>query len=587
LTGLFQDNKNYKRSEKMSSILVVDDEPDNFDVIETLLSDQDYQLHYAASGASAIASLDTFEPDLILLDVMMPGMDGIEVCQRIKAMPQWESVPIIVVTALTTKKDLAQCLTAGADDFISKPVNSLELTARVRSMLRIRQQYQQLATFNARLEATVQQRTAELQTMIFEDGLTALPSRTFLLQKLAELLQSGESSFAVVCLDCDQFKLVNGSFGHVIGNQLLMAIAERLRQHLRPGDVLARMGEDEFCFLLHQIEDAVALEPFIQTILRSFNAPFSVVNCEIFMTACIGISLSNDAAGQSEELLQDADTAMYQAKLRGKGSYQIFDRQMHLAMFNRLILENDLQRALEQQEFVLYYQPIVHLQTQKLAGFEALLRWQHPERGMVSPGEFIPCMETTGLIVPVGMLVLKQACQQLRTWQQQGWTEITMSVNLSVRQFACPTLLADIDRVLSETAINPGYLKLEITESAIMDNAEMAIALTKELRSRQIQISIDDFGTGYCSLGYLHHFPVDTLKIDRSFVNQIQGGNRNYQVVNTIIALSNQLELAVIAEGIETTQQLEWLQQLGCQFGQGYLFSKPLPAAEIESIYSS
>jgi EAL domain-containing protein (putative c-di-GMP-specific phosphodiesterase class I) len=215
------------------------------------------------------------------------------------------------------------------------------------------------------------------------------------------------------------------------------------------------------------------------------------------------------------------------------------------------------------------------------------LRWQHPERGMVSPGEFIPCMETTGLIVPVGMLVLKQACQQLRTWQQQGWTEITMSVNLSVRQFACPTLLADIDRVLSESAINPGYLKLEITESAIMDNAEMAIALTKELRSRQIQISIDDFGTGYCSLGYLHHFPVDTLKIDRCFVNQIQGGNRNYQVVNTIIALSNQLELAVIAEGIETTQQLEWLQQLGCQFGQGYLFSKPLPAAEIESIYLS
>ncbi len=569
----------------MSSILVVDDEPDNFDVIETLLSAQNYQLHYAASGQSAIASLDTFEPDLILLDVMMPGMDGIEVCQRIKAMPQWESVPIIVVTALTTKKDLAQCLTAGADDFISKPVNSLELTARVRSMLRIRQQYQQLATFNARLEATVQQRTAELQTMIFEDGLTALPSRTFLVQKLAELLQSGESSFAVVCLDCDQFKLVNGSFGHAIGDQLLIAIAERLRQHLRPGDVLARMGEDEFCFLLHQIEDAVALEPFIQTILRSFNAPFSLVNCEIFMTACMGISLSNDAAGQSEELLQDADTAMYQAKLRGKGSYQIFDRQMHLAMFNRLMLENDLQRSLEQQEFVLYYQPIVHLQTQKLAGFEALLRWQHPERGMVSPGEFIPCMETTGLIVPVGMLVFKQACQQLRSWQQQGWTEITMSVNLSVRQFACPTLLADIDRVLSETAINPGYLKLEITESAIMDNAEMAIALTKELRSRQIQISIDDFGTGYCSLGYLHHFPVDTLKIDRSFVNQIQAENRNYQVVNTIIALSNQLELAVIAEGIETTQQLEWLQQLGCQFGQGYLFSKPLPAAEIESIY--
>lgn len=570
----------------MSSILVVDDDPNNFDVIETLLSDQDYQLYYAANGQEAILTLDTFQPDLILLDVMMPDIDGIEVCQRIKAMPQWETIPIIVVTALTAKQDLAQCLTAGADDFISKPVNRLELTARVRSMLRIRHQYQQLATFNARLEATVQQRTAELQTMIFQDGLTKLPSRMFLLQKLTKLLQSGESSFAVVSLDCDQFKLVNGSFGHAVGDQLLIAIAERLQQYLRHGDLLARMGEDEFCFLLKQIEDAVALEPLIHTILRSFDAPFSVANCEIFMNVSIGVALGSYTNQQPEGLLQDADTAMYQAKLRGKGSYQIFDRQMHVAMLNRLTLENDLQRALKRQEFVLYYQPIVNLHTQKLAGFEALVRWQHPERGMVSPAEFIPCMETTGLIVPVGMVVLKQACQQLRTWHQQGWTELTMSVNLSVRQFACPTLLADIDLVLAETAVNPAHLKLEITETALVENAA-AIALTKELRSRQIQISIDDFGTGYSSLGYLHRFPVDALKVDRSFVKEIQSKNRNYYVVDTIVALSKQLGLSIIAEGIETAQQLEWLQQLGCEFGQGYLFSKPLLAAEIERIYFS
>jgi diguanylate cyclase len=567
------------------SILVVDDEPNNFDVIETLLSGQNHRLHYAANGQEAIASLVTFNTDLILLDVMMPGMDGIEVCRYIKSMPQWEAVPIIMVTALATKQDLAQCLTTGADDFISKPVNRVELTARVRSMLRIRQQYQQLARFNTQLEATVQQRTAQLQTMIFQDALTQLPSRAFLLQQLAEILQSGKSSLALIYLDCDQFKLVNSSFGHAVGNQLLIAITKRLQNQLLTGDILARMGEDEFCFLLNRSKNSIMLEQFIQIILGSFDAPFLVENFEIFMSVCIGVALGNDANRQSEELLQDADTAMYQAKLRGKSSYKIFDRQMHLAMVNRLMLENDLQRALERQEFILHYQPIVNLQTHQVSGFEALVRWQHPTRGMVSPGEFISSMETTGLIVPLGVFVLEQACQQLRLWHQQGWTELSMSVNLSARQYASSTLLADIDRVLAETAVDPAYLKLEITESAIMDNAEMAIALTKELRSRHIQISIDDFGTGYSSLGYLHRFPVDTLKIDRSFVNQIQPESRNYYVVNTIITLSKQLNLSVIAEGIETLQQLEWLKQLGCEFGQGYLFSKPLAVTAIERVY--
>ncbi|HEY9640805.1 MAG TPA: EAL domain-containing protein [Coleofasciculaceae cyanobacterium] len=571
--------------ERKALILVVDDEPDNFEVIEALLAREDYQLGYIANGKQALTLLETFLPDVILLDVMMPHMNGLEFCKKFKANPQWQHIPIIMVTALNAKANLSQCLSAGADDFISKPVNGLELRSRVRSMLRIRRQYQELETFNARLEAMVQERTTQLQTMILQDALTGLSSRSFLLQKLTEILQARTSCFAIVSLDCDQFKLVNGSFGHAIGNQLLIAISERLQQHLRPGDMLARMGEDEFCFLLHQIEDKAALERFIQIILRSFNTPFSVADCEIFMTVCIGVALGKGVNQQAEELLQDADTAMYQAKLRGKGSYQIFDRQMHLAMVNRLKLEHDLQRALEQQEFTLYYQPIVNLQTQEVVGFEALMRWQHPERGMVSPGEFIPCMEETGLIVPVGIMALKQACQQLHAWQQLGWTELTMSVNLSARQFACPTLLADIDHVLADIAVHATHLKLEITESAIMDNAEMAVALTEELRSRHIQISIDDFGTGYSSLGYLHRFPLDNLKIDRSFVNQIQSESRNYYVVNTIVALSNQLNLSIIAEGIETTQQLEWLQQLGCQFGQGYLFSKPLAAAEIERIY--
>ena len=568
-----------------ASILIVDDEPNNFDVLEALLDNQNYTLHYASNGKQAIDSLDLFYPDLILLDVMMPEMDGIEVCKQIKAMPKWSAVPIIVVTALDTKKDLAQCLFAGADDFISKPVNRLELNARVRSMVRIHQQYQQLANFNIKLESMVQERTAQLQKMVFEDALTKLPSRAFLLEQISTRLHSGQSSFALIYLDCDQFKLVNGSFGYAVGNQLLMAIANRLQEHLGDRDLLVRIGEDEFCFLIDPIEAESDLEPLLKKISHSFAQSFWVANCKIYITVCIGIALSSDSNLQPEGLLQDADTAMYQAKLRGKDSRQVFDRQMHIKIFNRLTLETDLQRALEQHEFILYYQPIINLHTQELAGFEALVRWQHPERGLVPPNVFIPSMETTGLIVPVGMVVFRQACEQLRAWELQGWTALTMSINLSVRQFASPTLIADIDQVLAETAANPTNLKLEITESAIMDNAKAAIALIEELRSRHMQISIDDFGTGYSSLGYLHQFPIDNLKIDRSFVNQIHSENRNYHVVDTIVALSNQLGLNVIAEGIETKEQLEWLQKIGCKYGQGYLFNKPLPAADIAKIY--
>lgn len=573
------------------SILVVDDEPDNFEVIETLLSieetalgeTQAYQLHYAASGAAALASLELFQPDVILLDVMMPGMSGLEVCQRIKAMAQWQSLPIVMVTSLTGKADLARCFAAGADDFISKPVTGLELNARVRSMLRIRQQYQALANFNTRLEETVQERTAQLQTMIAQDGLTQLSSRAFLLQQLAEMLREQYFSFAVVYLDCDQFKLVNSAFGHGVGNQLLLAIAGRLQQLLRPGDTLARVGEDEFCFLLCQIDDERALEPFIQAVFESFVSSFEVGNCEIFMTACIGIALGDRAYQQAEEPLQDADTAMYKAKQRGKNGCQIFDRQMSVAMLERLTLETDLQRALNHHEFVAYYQPVVNLHTEALCGFEALVRWRHPSRGLVSPSEFIPCMEETGLIVPLGIAVLRQACGQLLAWHQQGHTDLTMSVNLSVRQFASPTLLADIDRVLAETGIDPAYLKLEITESALLENAETAIGIMAELRSRHIHISVDDFGTGYSSLSSLHRFPLSDLKIDRSFVSQMHEGQRNFKIVSTIISLGDQLGLTVVAEGIETRQQLEHLQHLGCQLGQGYLFNQPLSANAVET----
>ncbi|NEO57089.1 MAG: EAL domain-containing protein [Okeania sp. SIO3B5] len=572
---------------KAPIILIVDDEPNNFDVIEALLATYNYELHYAKSGEAAIDSLDSIQPDLILLDVAMPGMDGIVVCQKLKAMPKWQSIPIIMVTALSAKLFLSRCLEAGADDFISKPVNRFELKARVGSMLRIRQQHQQLSTFNAYLEATIQERTEQLQTMIAQDSLTKLPSRTKLLELLAERLTREDSTLAVIILDCDRFHLVNGSFGHLFGDKLLVAIAKRLLELTRPRDILARLGEDAFCWVVDPIHEAntAGIDLVVQRIRNSFHKPFLVGGCEIYMTASMGIAFSQETCQTATQLLQAADTAMYQAKLRGKESVQIFSPEMHTRLHDRLILEADLQRALNNQEFTAFYQPIIHLETLKTVGFEALVRWQHPDKGIIPPGVFIPSMETSGLIEPVGILIFQKACQQLQTWHQQGWPELTMSINVSPRQFNSPNLLDDIEQVLTETKVNPACLKLEITESAIMASVENAIALMKELQARQIQVSIDDFGTGYSSLKYLNCFSVNNLKIDRSFINEFTSEDNRYPIVNTIVALAQELGLSIIAEGIETQQQLLWLQNLKCDFGQGYFFSKPLPADEIERKY--
>ena len=571
-------------------ILIVDDEPNNFEVIEALLGASQYSLKYAASGEESIPLLDSYQPDLILLDISMPGMDGLSVCQVIKSTSKWKSIPVIMVTALTGKLVLSKCLETGADDFISKPLSGLELKARVRSMLRIREQHEQLTQFNLQLETTVQKRTIQLNNIIAQDGLTKLPSRNYLLERLSECLvekEKDDSTLAVIVLDCDQFQLVNGSFGHAFGDKLLVAIANRLKQLIRPSDILARLGEDEFCWVVNPVAKANVqeIEPMITSIKESFEQPFLVDGCEIYISASMGVAFSQSSYQTAAELFQSADTAMYQAKGRGKGQYQIFSPSMSTMIQNRLNLEADLQRAINNQEFTAYYQPIIHLETLNPVGFEALIRWEHPDKGIVSPGVFIPSLETTGLIEPVGMFIFQQACQQLKKWHQRGFSQMTMSINVSPRQFNSPSLLEDIEAVLAKTQVNPACLKLEITESAIMTNVENAIELTKQLQARQIQVSIDDFGTGYSSLKYLNSFAVDNLKIDRCFVNEFTSVQDRYPIVNTIVALSQELGLSIIAEGIETQQQLSWLQNLMCDFGQGYLFSKPLPAEEIEKKY--
>ncbi len=597
------------------SILIVDDEPRNFDVIEALLNEYDYELNYASSGQEALESLEILDIDLILLDVMMPDMDGIEVCERIKAIAKYRPIPIIMVTSLTAKEDLAQCLNAGATDFISKPVNPLELRARVQSMLRMKHQYNALQISldrqsvleaekrelledrNVELERQVSERTAALKAAsevithnAFHDALTDLPNRRLLLQRIELAIQRSHQldsyGYAILFLDLDQFKVVNDSLGHIVGDQLLISISQKLKAHLENVYFVARFGGDEFVILLEYIANIDEVIKITEQILHDFQLPLIWNGGEIFINVSIGIVLGNTDYHQAADLLRNADLAMYKAKAQGRNTYKIFDVQMHNQAIKRLILETDLRNAIDRQEFMVYYQPVINiLDGDRLIGFEALVRWRHPTQGMVSPMDFVAIAEETGLIVALDSWVFHEACKQLVKWKVKfaSCPTLKMSINLSAQDIRNPNLLKDIDRVLAETGLDGKSITLEITESMLIADINQTIDLLTQIKARNIQVSIDDFGTGYSSLNYIHRLPADYLKIDRSFVNQIQEASRNYQIVRTIIALSNQLELAVIAEGIETSEQLQILRDLECEFGQGYLFSKPLSVEEIEA----
>lgn len=416
----------------------------------------------------------------------------------------------------------------------------------------------------------------------WHDPLTDLPNRTFLTERLELAINRVKRletyGYAVLFLDLDRFKVINDSLGHLAGDQILKRIAQKLKTHLRESDLVARIGGDEFVILLEDISRIEKAIQIAERILTDFQTPLILNDSEIIISASIGIVLGTNNYHQASDLLRDADIAMYRAKAQGRSSYKIFDVEMHAQAINQLTLETELRKAIERQEFVVYYQPIIDILSERLIGFEALVRWQHPTRGLVLPGEFISIAEETGLIVQIDRWILYTACQQLATWKAKFASDLLLkiNINISAQDIRHSSFIEDIDRTLSQTGLEGNSIAIEITESMLIDNICKTIDLLNELKERKIQISIDDFGTSYSSLNYLHRLPADNLKIDRSFVSQMQEGNRNYQVVSTIITLSNQLGLTVVAEGIETPQQLQWLQQLKCEFGQGYLFSKPL-----------
>jgi diguanylate cyclase (GGDEF)-like protein len=388
--------------------------------------------------------------------------------------------------------------------------------------------------------------------------------------------------FAVLFLDLDRFKVVNDSLGHSIGDLLLKEIGKTLKTCLRAGDTVARLGGDEFVILLEDIQDVTHATKVTERILDLLSKPFLVGNHQVFTSASIGIVLSTIGYVSTEEVLRDADIAMYQAKMMGKAKYVIFDKEMRSQVVTKLKLENDLRVALDHQEFDIYYQPIISIGNNSIAGFEALLRWHHPELGLIAPASFIPIAEETGMILEIGQWVLEKACRQVIKWQKDtGIRNLNLSINISYRQFCHPNFLKLIRETLRLTQFDPYCLNLEITENILMDNSAETRQLMSQLRELGISIHIDDFGTGYSSLSYLQRFPINTLKIDRSFINQLGENGENAEIVRTILVLAHELGVDCIAEGIETRSQLEQLRRLNCNFGQGFFIGRPLASEQI------
>lgn len=563
-----------------STILIVDDEQVSRYTVEILLAAEGYNLVFAENGADALQKAGELVPDLMLLDVMMPGMDGFEVCQRLRDNKRLAELPIVMVTALDDRDSRLRGIEVGADDFMSKPYDRAELRARVRTITRLNRYRRLIET------------EEQLAYLANYDALTDLPNRSLLIERMRQNLERSNrthQNVAVLALDLDNFQMINDSLGHELGDKILYETGRRLIKKVsNVGATVARLSGDEFVVMFDTDNLVKEVSKMAQGLLDDISVQMTVDNHEIVFTASIGISVYPSDGNTAAILLKNADTAMSRAKAAGKNTYQFFTAKMNEAALERLILENQLRKALTNNELCVYYQPQIELKSGHLIGMEALLRWQHPELGLLSPIKFIPLAEEIGLIIDIGEWVLQTACQQNKAWQRAGLPPIRVSVNVSSRQFRPRNLLQIIKDSLIDSDLNPIYLELELTESLLMEESDedehSILAVLRNLRSMGIQIAMDDFGTGYSSLSYLKRFPITTLKIDRAFVQDICTDDDDAAIITAIIAMAHSLRLSIVAEGVETPEQIAFLQDKQCEIIQGYYFSPPVSVDKMTQI---
>lgn len=581
-----------------ATLLIVDDDECIRELLEELLEDQGYNTLSASSGEMALMMIANQPPDLILLDAMMPGMDGYQVARELKSNLLTANIPIIMLSGLSEPSARLTGLEAGAEEVLSKPVASAELWLRVRNLLRLKAFGDYHVVHTLMLEQQLQKRTIDVERfhsamgsderllkMANYDPLTRLPNRnlfyTTLQMGLTQAALRGWQ-LAVCTVDLNDFNSFNEIWGHLIGDQVLVEFSSRLANCLNVSDTLGRMDGHELALILMIRKGQSGPKQIVDRIREELREPFKVHEQEVTMTASIGIALYPDDGIDAQRLIKQAKTAMTRAKQVGRDTYRFYTAQMNVEVQARQELETALREAVRKQAFELYYQPKIDLNDGTICGVEALLRWPRPGLPNVSPAVFVPILEEMGLISKVGQWVIASVCKQIAQWQRLGLRLAQVAVNVSAHQITEGDLVESIQRALNEHQIESKWLELELTESSLMVNTPETIASLLALREMGLKIAIDDFGTGYSSLAYLSRFPIDKLKIDIAFIREVPHNPQDAAITRTIIELAHSLNLQVIAEGVETDEQLEFLTDNGCDQVQGYLFSRPLPTQELE-----
>ena len=561
----------------MQNILIVDDRSQNLVALEKVLRRPDLNIIKAKSGNDTLAIVLEHDFALVLLDVQMPDMDGFETAKLIRENRETKHIPIIFVTAINKeKKHIFEGYESGAVDYLFKPIDEEILNCKVSVFLELNRQ-----------KKLIEEQAKLMQEQAQFDSLTKLPNRMLFTDRLNHALDESKRTnhrLAILFLDLDRFKNVNDTLGHDAGDLLLKEAAARLENCVRSSDTVARMGGDEFTIILKCDPSPRSSTIVARKIISSIYKPFYLNGMECTVSASIGISMYPSDGDNVETLMKNADIAMYQAKSAGRNNYQFYSPAMNVKAFERLTLEGDLRNALKGNDLVLYYQPQYDTKTKKIIGSEVLVRWNHINRGLIYPNDFIPFAEETGIITQIDHNVIRNACSQYNTWQRLGLPPLTMAVNISAKQFRQENLVELIDYLQNESGMGPRCLELELTESSIMENADIAVSMMDKLKEMRVSLAIADFGIGFSSLNILKHLPIDKLKIDRSFVQDVTNNASDAAIVTAIISMAHGLGLTVTAEGVETDEQFEFLQSLNCDAVQGFLFSKPVLANEFQEL---